>query len=240
MKKKNRILIHPLILTAVVLIFTNGCKKDIPEISYGSMTDQVGNIYKTVEIGTQTWMAENLKTTKYNDDSAIPNVTGNTSWINLTTPAYCWYDNDEATNKPLYGALYNWYTVKTGKLCPTGWHVPSDSEFKTLEMTLGMSQTQADGTLWRGTDQGTQMKNSTGWKDGENGTNSSGFSALPGGYRFRLDGVFNNIGELSYWWCSDESAPTTCYYRRLDGSNPGVYRESTIKTAGKYVRCIKD
>jgi uncharacterized protein (TIGR02145 family) len=225
---------------ALVLIFTSGCKKDNPEITYGSMTDQAGNVYKTVEIGTQTWMAENLKTTKFNDNSSIPNVTGNSAWSNLTTPGYCWYNNDEATNKPLYGALYNWYAAKTGKLCPTGWHVPTDTEFKTLEMSLGMTQSQADVTLWRGTNEGDQMKSTTGWKTGENGTNTSGFSALPGGYRYHQNGVFNNIGELGYWWCFNESAPTLGYYRRLDGNNDGVYRDGTLKAAGKYIRCVKD
>jgi uncharacterized protein (TIGR02145 family) len=204
------------------------------------MTDQAGNVYKTVEIGTQTWMAENLKTTKFNDNSSIANVTGNSAWNKLTTPGYCWYNNDEATNKPLYGALYNWYAAKTGKLCPTGWHVPTDTEFKTLEMFLGMTQSQADATLWRGTNEGDQMKSTTGWKTGENGTNTSGFSALPGGYRYHLDGVFNNIGDLGYWWCFNESAPTLGYYRRLDGNNDGVYRDGTLKAAGKYIRCVKD
>jgi uncharacterized protein (TIGR02145 family) len=239
MKNKNKNLIYLLIIMALVLIFANSCKKDTI-IIYGSMTDPEGNTYKTVEIGTQTWMAENLKTTEYSDNTAIPNVTSNSAWIKLTTPGYCWYDNDETTNKPIYGALYNWYTVKTGKLCPTGWHVPTDAEFKTLEMFLGMNQSQADGTSWRGTDQGTQMKNATGWKTGENGTNTSGFSALPGGYRYRLDGAFNNIGDLSYWWCSDEKSPSTGNYRRLDGSNAGVFREGTLESAGKYVRCVKD
>jgi uncharacterized protein (TIGR02145 family) len=240
MKKKNKILSHLSIIMALVLFFTSSCKKDDLEISYGSMTDQTGNTYKTVEIGSQTWMAENLKTTKYSDNTSIPNVTSNSAWIKLTTPGYCWYNNDETTNKPTYGALYNWYTAKTGKLCPTGWHVPTDAEFKTLEMSLGMTQVQADGTLWRGTDQGTQMKNTTGWKTGENGTNTSGFSALPGGYRYHLDGAFNNVGELGYWWCSNESGPTFGNYRRLDGSSDGVYRDGTLKAAGKYIRCVKD
>jgi uncharacterized protein (TIGR02145 family) len=242
MKMKNKISGHPIIIIALVMFIGISCKKNDnnPEIPYGSMTDQAGNIYKTIEIGSQTWMAENLKTTKYNDNKDIPNVTGNSAWSNLTTPAYSWYDNDEAKNKPLYGALYNWFTVNTGKLCPTGWHVPTDTEFKTLETYLGMSVAQADGISWRGTDQGTQLKNSSGWKAGENGTNISGFSALPGGYRFQQDGAFNNKGELSYWWSSNESGPTKGYYRRLDGSNAGVYRESAIKTAGKYIRCVKD
>jgi len=203
------------------------------------MSDIEGNIYKTVVIGTQVWMAENLRTITLNNSNNITNVTDAGTWVTLTTPAYCWYDNDEATNKPLYGALYNWFTVNTGNLCPTGWHVPSDNEFKTLEMYLGMTQTQADGYAWRGTDQGTQMKNTTGWTSG-NGTNTSGFSALPGGYRYYADGVFYNAGTLSYWWSSVEVSPTNAFYRRLDFDNEGVFREGAVKTAGKYVRCLKN
>lgn len=229
----------PMIIT-LVLVFASSCKKEGPDISYGSITDQSGNTYKTVEIGTQTWMAENLGTTRFNDNITIPNVTANSAWSNLTTPGYCWYDNDEIANKPLYGALYNWHAVNTGKLCPEGWHVPTDAEFKILEMFLGMTQAEADEYEWRGTDQGSQLKSTTGWEAGENGNNNSGFSALPGGYRYRLDGSFNNIGELSYWWCSDEKDPTLGNYRRLDGNNDGIYREATMRAAGKYVRCLKD
>jgi len=240
MKKRNRILSRlPMIMT-LVLVIASSCKKDGPDISYGSIADQSGNTYKTVEIGSQTWMAENLKTAKFNDNSPIPNVTANSAWIKLTTPGYCWCDNDETANKPLYGALYNWYAVKTGKLCPAGWHVPADAEFKILEMYLGMTQTEADELSWRGTDQGTQLKNETGWEAGANGTNNSGFSALPGGYRYHLDGAFNNIGNLSYWWSSDESDATLGNYRKLEGSKDGVYRDATLKSAGKYVRCVKD
>ena len=133
------------------------------------VTDVEGNIYKTVKIGNQVWMAENLKTTKYNDEAAIPNVTINAEWIALAADAYCWAQNNEATFKPLYGALYNWYAVETGKLCPTGWHVPSDGEFSTMEISLGMTSEQANGTDFRGTDQGKQLKNTTGWLTGQNG-----------------------------------------------------------------------
>lgn len=240
MKKNNRFFNRMLLMMTLVLVFTSSCKKDSPDISYGSITDQSGNTYKTVEIGTQTWMAENLATTRFNDNIAIPNVTGNSEWTNLTTPAYCWYDNDETASKPLYGALYNWYAVATGKLCPAGWHVASDAEFKVLETYLGMTQAQADEKLWRGTDQGSQLKSATGWEAGENGSNSSGFSALPGGYRYHLDGLFNNVGELAYWWCSDENDPFLGNYRRINGNNDGIYRESTLKAAGKSVRCLKD
>ncbi len=150
-------------------------------------------------IGTQVWMAENLKTTKYSNitNDPIPNVTasiGTGSWSVLTTGAYCWYGND-AANKPIYGALYNWFAVNTGNLCPAGWHVPSDAEYLTMELFLGMSPGTSAGQVgaWtdRGTNQGTQMKNTTGWAPpNENGTNTSGFSALPGGYRYAVDGSF--------------------------------------------------
>ena len=99
---------------------------------YNKVTDVDGNSYNTVVIGTQTWMAENLKTTRLNDGTSIPLVTSSTTWGTLSTPAYCWYNNDEATNKVTYGALYNWYTAKSGKLCPSGWHIPSDDEWTTL------------------------------------------------------------------------------------------------------------
>jgi uncharacterized protein (TIGR02145 family) len=204
------------------------------------MTDQDGNTYKTVEIGTQTWMAENLKTTKYNDNKDIPNVTGNSAWINLTTPGYSWYDNDETLYKPEYGALYNWYTLKTGKLCPTGWHVPTDEEYNTLELYLGIPAEQIDLWGWRGTDQGAQMKSETGWDAGGNGTNTSGFSALPGGYRSGANGSFNGIRVLTYCWSFTEDGLADSWYRRLDGANSDIYKASTSKKAGKYVRCVRD
>ena len=102
-----------------------------------NVVDIDGNVYHTVTIGTQVWMVENLKTTKYNDGTAIPLVTDNTAWGALTTPGYCWYNNDSATYKNTYGALYNWYAVNTGKLAPTGWHVPTDSEWTVLTTYLG-------------------------------------------------------------------------------------------------------
>jgi len=202
------------------------------------LTDIEGNLYSTVTIGTQVWMAENLKTTKLNDNSPIPEVTGDAEWITLTTPAYCWLRN-EIQYKDIYGALYNWFTANTGKLCPTGWHVPTDNEFKVLEQFLGMAANELDNTEWRGTDQGSKMKSTTGWADGENGTNASGFSALPGGYRFAKTGAFNGIGMLTYFWSSELSVEYA-WYRLLDGPNSDVFRSGTSKTGGKYIRCLKD
>jgi uncharacterized protein (TIGR02145 family) len=185
-------------------------------------------------------MAENLKTTKYNDNKDIPYVTGNSAWINLTTPGYSWYDNDETVNKPNYGALYNWYTVLTGKLCPTGWHVPTDAEFNTLELFLGIPLAQIDLWGWRGTNEGANIKSETGWDAGGNGTNTSGFSALPGGYRYGANGSFMGIGVISYWWSITEDGLDVSWYRRLDGTNSAIYKATTSKKAGKYVRCVKD
>jgi len=204
------------------------------------VTDIEGNVYQTVKIGSQVWMAENLKTTKYNDQAAIPNVTESNDWIALTADAYCWAQNDEATYKPLYGALYNWYAVATEKLCPTGWHVPTDGEFSAMEITLGMTSEQAAGTDFRGTDQGKQMKNTTGWAEGSNGTNTSGFSALPAGYRSYITGNSEGIGLITYFWSATGLDENIAVYRRLDGDNDKVFRSGTYKKAGKSIRCVKN
>jgi uncharacterized protein (TIGR02145 family) len=126
-------------------------------------TDGDNNNYPIVNIGAQTWMEENLKTTKYKDGStAIPLVTDDTDWGNLTAPGYCWYDNNEATYKATYGALYNWYTVSTGNLCPTGWHVPIDADWTILENYLIVNGYNFDG---RPTDNmiAKSLASATGW-----------------------------------------------------------------------------
>jgi uncharacterized protein (TIGR02145 family) len=225
-----------LLFFATFLFTVSSCKKDKePE----DIMDADGNIYHTVYIGTQIWMAENLKTTKFNDSSKIALVTSNNTWITTKSPAYCWYNNDTA-NKALYGALYNWYAVGTKKLCLSGWHVPDHDEYKALEIYLGMTQIQADTWGWRGTDQGTKLKNTYGWKDGGNGTNSSRFSALAGGYRWAETGAFFDLGMLSYWWTSSENNATEGLYRRLDYNQSMVYSQGVKKQGGKYIRCIKN
>jgi uncharacterized protein (TIGR02145 family) len=213
------------------------------QIIFSTKIDDVdGNSYNTVPIGTQIWMAENLKTTMFNNSSVIPLVTASTgadSWTVINTPAYCWYDNDVA-NKVLYGALYNWFAVNAGNLCPTGWHVPSNGEFGILESYLGMPADQIIQWGWRGTDQGAQMKNTTGWEPGLNGTNTTGLSALPAGYRYGIDGSFQALGYWFYWWSSTEVDAGTAYYRRLDGGYNGVYLGGVNKRGGKHVRCLKN
>jgi uncharacterized protein (TIGR02145 family) len=207
-----------------------------------SITDADGNTYRTVAIGTQLWMQSDLKTTRFNDNSPIPYVPDNTDWRNLITPGYSWYDTSPSY-RSTFGILYNWYTVETGELCPSGWHVASDQEFKTMEINLGMSPSEADGTLWRGTDEGTQLKYTQTWYPSSgNGTNSSGFAALGGGYRYGLDGGFAGMGVTSYWWTSDLhwSDTTKALYRRLDSGETRVHREGVSKAGGKFVRCLKN
>lgn len=205
-----------------------------------SVSDRDGNVYITVIIGTQLWMQSDLKTTRLNNNTPIPEVTLNTDWMNLTSMGCCWYDNNPSYGST-YGRLYNWYAVETAMLCPSGWHVPNDSEFKTLETYLGMTQPETDNSGWRGTNQGTQLKFTSTWTP-STGTNSSGFSALGGGYRFGMDGSFNDFGRVSYWWSSSLhwSDTTKAIYRRLDSSETGVYREGVTKAGGKYVRCLKN
>jgi uncharacterized protein (TIGR02145 family) len=202
------------------------------------LADIEGNLYGVVYIGNQVWMSENLRSATLNDNTPIPNIPDNETWITMTTPGYCWFSNN-VSYKGTFGALYNWYAVGTGKLCPTGWHIPSDDEYKTLEIYLGMTAEQADLWDFRGTDQGTKMKSTTGWDEGGNGTNASGFNGLCGGYRYGATGAFNALGILTYWWSSEHNTDQAVY-RRLDFDNSGVYRSVTSKRGGKYIRCIKN
>jgi uncharacterized protein (TIGR02145 family) len=228
-------------------------KTDIPAkdkthtFNFIPCTDGDNNNYPVVEIGSENWMAENLRAESYNDSTAIPLETGNTEWKNLATPAYCWFNNDATANKDTYGALYNWYTVNTGKLCPTGWHVPTDAEWKTLEMDLGMTQEQADASGPRGTDQGTQLKSTSGWVEGGigNGTNSTGFTAFPAGAR-RLDtGEFDYFGNTAVFWSSNEIFGDGAICRSLWLEENTVRRAAEAsyylgKENGYSVRCLKD
>jgi uncharacterized protein (TIGR02145 family) len=236
-------------LTAGTVYYVRAYATNSAGTGYGSQvrlstsaTDIDGNVYKTVVIGTQLWMQSDLKTTRLTNSTSIPNVTDNTAWKDLTTMAYCWYDNNSSYGST-YGMLYNWHAVETTALCPTGWHVPTDNEFKTLELYLGMTQDQVDATLWRGTDQGTQIKSTSTWFPSTgNGTNSSGFAGVGSGYRWGVDGGFSSMGSVSYWWSSTLhwSDATKALYRRLDTGETGVYREGVIKAGGKSVRCIKN
>jgi uncharacterized protein (TIGR02145 family) len=197
-----------------------------------TVSDIEGNMYRTVTIGTQVWMVDNLKTTHYNNGTVIPNITADATWIALTSAAYCWYNND-LSNKTTYGALYNWYAVTTGRLCPTGWHVPSDAEFTTLTNYLGggaiaWGKIKEAGTLH--------------WYTPNTGaTNSSGFTALPGGGR-STNGLFEDMGEWGYYWSATESSTTNAWELDLSYDNNLDYsgRFNYSKHYGNSVRCLKD
>ena len=222
-------------ITILLLIFSLlfACEQFEPEriIKTGPViTDYDGNEYQTVFIGKQLWMAENLKTTTYDDGTPIPNVTGNTEWSYLTTGAYCWYNN-EASYKDAYGALYNWYTVNTGKLCPTDWHVPTDSEWTTLTEYLG-GMSVAGGKL--------KEVGTTHWDNPNTGaTNESGFTALPGGYRLGYKS-FKNIGNNGCWWSSTEHSTSNAYYWYLYEYSVLIYRYNEPKEFGFSVRFVRD
>jgi len=204
----------------------------LTDLQAQTVKDIEGNVYKTVTIGTKVWMAENLKTTKYNDGTAIPLVTDDKAWEALTTPAYCWYNNDATANKKTYGALYNWYTVNTKKLCPTSWHVPSDAEWTTLTTNLG-GISVAGGKL--------KETSTTHWQSPNTGaTNETGFTALPGGFR-SLDGACLSIGLDGLWWSAAEDNAAEAWYRHLyyEGSVSRRDNEGN-KRDGFSVRCLRD
>jgi len=201
-----------------------------------TVTDFDGNVYNIVQIGNQEWFGQNLKVTHFNDGSEIAIETGNDSWSNLSTPAYCWYNNDLANKNP-YGALYNWFTLNEagngGKnVCPEGWHVPSDDEWETLVTYLG-GQYGAGGKL--------KETGTAHWNSPNTGaTNESGFTALPGGYRAGTDGAFVAMNEKAYWWSDTENYSSSGWYRNINNNSAQVYRHHLGKDFGYSVRCLKD
>jgi uncharacterized protein (TIGR02145 family) len=217
------------------------------------VSDIEGNIYRTIEIGDQWWMAENLKTTKFKNGADIPLLTDNELWLSTTTAAYGWFDNDQVTYGNTYGALYNWYTINTGDLCPAGWHVPSESEWNELELTLGMPREELNTTGFRGTTQGSKMAGDADlWIVSEDNEFSilesnvyfgiSGFNALPGGTIFPCStGICSRpTGSVGYWWSSDEFDSNNAWYRGLLNFIKGTVKDDIDKKSGLSVRCVKD
>jgi uncharacterized protein (TIGR02145 family) len=223
----------------------------------GVVVDYENNVYNTIKIGTQVWMAENLKTTKYNDGTAIPNIAGDATWDAATAGAYCDYNNTQA-NSTTYGRLYNWYAVDNnsttrvasngGKnVCPTGWHVPTDAEWTTLTDYL---TNNGYGYESSGSDIGKSMAATFGWNtnptagnigNDQASNNSSGFSGLPGGYRNVNTGrFFFGMGFGGYWWSSPALDASSTWNRALFLNFPNVYRYNSNKTMGQSVRCLKD
>jgi uncharacterized protein (TIGR02145 family) len=210
------------------------------------VTDCEGNEYNIITIGTQTWIAENLKTTKYNDCTDILNVTDKTAWSNLTTPAYCWYNNDYSNYGTIYGALYNWYTIdpatNVGKnIAPKGWHVPTDAEWRILTDYMGGNYPVGD-----------RLKESglTHWKYSPYDTganNASGFTALGGGFRWSESvniGIDVGLGLNEMFWSSTPNDATSALLLSLHYNYSFVYSPSFInsnnKKFGNPIRCVKD
>ncbi len=217
-----------------------------------TISDVDGNVYKTVRIGTQVWMAENLKATKYNDGTPIPNLTDNSSWGSTTTGAWCDYNNT-SSNSDTYGKLYNWYTVDNnaatkvasngGKnICPVGWHVPSDAEWTTLTDYVGYKKEVDEygdivvyiyGAIYL------RESGTTHWASETGSTNSSGFTALPGGYRKSDGWGFESFNSEGYWWSSSSTGSDAISWRMTIYTNL-IEIGSGSRTFGRSVRCLKD
>ncbi len=231
----------------IVVITAISCSKKNPTGSTlvtSTVTDIDGNVYTTVKIGNQWWTAENLKVTHYRDGTPISNVTNNTEWSNSNTGAYCAYNNNP-TNADTYGNVYNWFAVTDVRnIAPEGWHVPTDEEWKELEMCLGMSQSETDADAYRGTDEGSKLAgNAALWADGALENNAAfgeaGFSALPSGYR-SASGIFGTLGCRAFFWTATQYNSNVAWYRDLYYSELGVGRSCSDKQNGSSLRLVKD
>jgi uncharacterized protein (TIGR02145 family) len=226
--------------TATVKVTVNPFTCGTSTVTYNGVT------YNTVQIGNQCWFKENLRTTKYNDGTSIKNVTGNATWASTTSGAYCCYNNN-TSNCDTRGALYNWYAVNTGKLCPSGWHVPSDAEWTTLNNYLS-----ANSQYWCGSKSSyiaKSLASTTSWESntttcavGNNlsANNSTGFSALPGGIRYYSSGTFDHLGRYGIWWSSTEYDGSKAWERSLYYYSATFYRGIGNKNFGYSVRCLRD
>jgi len=194
----------------------------------GTVTDIDGNTYRTVKIGDQWWMAENLKVTHYRNGETIPEVTDYSEWLNLSG-AYCNYDNDD-NNVETYGRLYNWFAVDDSRgIAPDGWHVPTDAEWTEL-------------TNYVGSGPGTKLKSTSGWYDYGNGTDDYNFNALPAGYR-RNNGYFLYMGTTAYFWSSSRLGSYNGWFRGLLRDFSYIYRSNSLEyheVSGLSVRCVRD
>jgi uncharacterized protein (TIGR02145 family) len=221
-----------------------GCKKEKdpePVIETGTVRDVQHNVYTTVKIGNQWWMAENLRVTVYNDSTAITEILIDNvkDWSETKVGAFCRIDNR-------YGLYYNWYVLANKKqLAPLGWHIPSDGEWKILEQELGMSAEESNKTSWRGNREAEKLipEGSTGWLNDSRanvyGTNKSGFSALPGGCRV-YNGLTGEVSGTAFFWTSSANGSSLAWYRNLTVDRNNIYRYFTHKNYGFNIRCVKD
>ena len=196
----------------------------------GSISDAEGNNYGTIGIGHQIWMTSNLKTVLFNDGDSIPSITADSLWSGMNSAGYCWYLNDEGY-KNTYGALYNWYTVNTQKICPTDWHVPTEADWTELVDYLG-GGSKAGGLL--------KESGTSHWKTpNEGATNEYGFTALPGGKR--LDsGEFDFMQVEGNFWSSESFSTQNAFYLYLLYNYPNSLQNYANKKSGFSVRCVRD
>lgn len=239
MKKTVKLPACLLAMAVMIMVIVPGCNKDDDD----ALKDIDGNVYKTIYIGGNTWMAENLRTTKFRDGSAIPLVTENTQWTALGTAAYCWPENNPAYKSTL-GALYNGYAVFDPRgLCPTGWHIPSDEDWIDLELELGLPQAEVYTDAIRGEDQnvGGKLKALVNWNSPNLGAdNSSGFTAYGTGYR-RPPGEIVYFGEWTGYLTTSPATALGNYWMRYLGNDiKGIDRHERNQQYGYPVRCIKD
>ena len=217
----------------IFLLFMTGFKKNTFDDNRDNIvTDYDGNIYRTIQIGAQIWMAENLKVTHYRDGTPIPNIYDNDKWAQLTSGAYCMFNNDSIEYKKTFGVLYNFYAVTSSRnLCPEGWHIPSESECMELINYLGGNDIA-----------GIQIKdnNSKHWKHKNTiATNESGFSELPAGGRGRF-GSQGGVGYYATWWSSTSYDSLFAWHWGLYPDKNGIRSNPGHKASGFSVRCIKD
>jgi uncharacterized protein (TIGR02145 family) len=228
--------LHAWFLTALVILAgLGGCR---PGPENADRKDQVrdieGHSYPVIQIGEQLWMGKNLRTATFSDGTPVLQVRDYEDWSNLSQPAYCWYNND-SLNAGVFGGLYNYYAVESGKLCPDGWHVPSDEDWIELESFLGGAELAGGALKESGTDH---------WKTpNAQASNESGFTALPGGYR-SYTGPFNLMRIETFWWTTSErnwyGSTNTVIYRNVQYDGQEVRRHVAEKANGFSVRCVKD
>lgn len=227
-----------------------------PNLTYGKLSDVDGNMYRTIKIGEQNWMAENLKVTKYADGSPIEFIDDDARWgmLGENDKAYCWYDN-KSEYADTTGALYSWPAAMNGAsgfldtmtvvqgVCPDGWHLPSDEDWKVLETELGMSPEFADKYEWRGTYEGGELKEMgfSNWDvPNSSADNSTGFTGLPGGYRSN-SGTFYGLNEFAAFWTSSQKEESSqIWFRALSYEKTNVYRYWVPGNRGASVRCVQD
>jgi len=224
------------------ILFTGCQEEETPArvIETSTVTDVDGNVYKTVKIGNQWWMAENLRVTRFVNGESVVQIDANVSdtvWAGLSEPAYT------SINDGQYGLLYNYPVVESSNsIAPEGWHVPTDEDWKILEKEIGMSQSESDALGWRGSSEAELLasKNSMGWPAGAVlfGLDEYGFNAKPGGCRV-FNGELNLQGNLAFWWSASMNGDEG-WYRYIDANQTRIFRQHTYKGYGMSIRCVKN